>query len=74
MIQACQGSKTDPGMKLVTKRSTIESDSTGVSLDSIPVEMGRREAMAQRGMSIDETDSVPYEGFKVSVVCLFIHL
>lgn len=73
IIQACQGSQTDPGITLRSKnRATTESDSIDVSLDSIPTELKRREAsrlrMAQRGMSIDETDGVPYEPIKVKPI------
>lgn len=72
LIQACQGSKTDPGMKLISKkRMTTESDSIETSLDSIPMELKRRETMmtmAQRGMSIDETDGMPYEPIKVKPI------
>lgn len=71
LIQACQGSQTDPGMKLVFKRRmTTESDSIDDSFDSIPLELKRREPMmmAQRGMSIDETDGVPYEPIEVKPI------
>lgn len=71
LIQACQGSKTDPGMRLVSKRSmTTESDCIEVGLDSVPLEKRRQQpmTMAQRGMSIDETDGVPYEPIKVKPI------
>lgn len=73
LIQACQGSQTDPGMKMISiKGGRTESDSIDISLDSIPLELKRCEPlrlrMAQRGMSIDETDGVPYEVHKVQPI------
>lgn len=72
LIQACQGSQTDPGIRLISKKGRTESDGTDISVDSTPLELKRREQsqqrMAQRGMSIDETDGVPYEPIEVKPI------
>lgn len=71
LIQACQGSQTDPGMRLVSKRSTTtESDSVEDNLDNRRAfeRINVRPSFVQRGMSIDETDGVPYEPIKVKPV------
>lgn len=65
LVQACQGNNTDPGIRMITKRS-LETDSASDNLDNIPVERIKTvQPMAHRGMSIDETDGVPYEPVKI---------
>lgn len=66
LVQACQGNNTDPGIKLITKRS-LETDGINVNLDNIPTESIKvmPPRMTNRGMSIDETDGVPYEPIKI---------
>lgn len=66
LIQACQGDQTDEGIHMLSKRSArIETDSI-VEMQTIQLEAVKTQRlMAQRGFSIDETDSVTYEAVKV---------
>lgn len=70
LIQACQGNQTDPGIRLISRRNLkTESDCAGEDLDSIPIEKVRTiQPMAQRALSIDETDGQPYEPIKIKPI------
>lgn len=70
IVQACQGNKTDPGVRLITKRSTqTECDSASEDLDTIPIDAIKTiQPFARRGLSVDETDGKPYEPIKVKQI------